>query len=101
MAPSSNSSSLSLFEDQFNVSVMNPEGKKFESVNRVQAVGLTYGVNILLDVNCDLFKCKVGEGLSICLASTLDLDGGRDDGVWDQRGETNLANNYEYVMYGE
>mmetsp|Transcript_13852 Transcript_13852/g.20415 ORF Transcript_13852/g.20415 Transcript_13852/m.20415 type:complete len:145 (-) Transcript_13852:109-543(-) len=89
-----------LFEDIFDVRQLNPEGKKFDRVNRMSCKGLTYEMELLLDFNCEIYPISEGEKLSIVLASTLNLDGTLDDGSYQPSDEASLADNYEYVMHG-
>lgn len=90
-----------LFEDIFEVGKLNPDGKKFERVNRLECKGLTYDVDVLLDTNCDIYPVKEGDRLTFVLASTLDLSGKPDDGTYKPLSdEVTLADKYEYVMHG-
>ena len=43
-----------LYQDIFDVQKINPEGKKFEKVNRLLCKGLTNDVQLLIDINCDI-----------------------------------------------
>ena len=97
------SSSL-LFEDIFEVTELNPDGKKFETVNRLAATGTTYECDLLLDINCQIYSVKAGEKRTVVLASTLNLDGTPDDHFSynsSAKGtEPSLADAYDYVMHG-
>lgn len=97
------SSSL-LFEDIFEVTELNPDGKKFESVNRLAATGTTYECDLLLDINCQIYSVKAGEKRTMVLASTLNLDGTPDDHFSYNSSangtEPSLADAYDYVMHG-
>ena len=69
-----------LFEDIFEVTALNPDGKKnFDNVNRIAATGSTYECDLLLDINSQIYSIKEGEKISMALASTLNLDGTPDD----------------------
>ncbi|CAM9307799.1 unnamed protein product [Phaeothamnion confervicola] len=92
-----------LFEDIFSVNKLNPDGKKFDRVNRLACKGLTYETELLLDINCEIYSVMEGDKITFVLASTLDLDGAPDDGTYrmlDQGSEVTLADQYEYVMHG-
>ena len=57
-----------------------------------------------LDVNTELYPCAVGDRLHIVLASTLSLDGSKDDNKgWREvgSGEQSLADLFEYVCHGK
>lgn len=90
-----------LFAATFAVSDIKPE--KYDRVARVFANtedGETY---MHLDINTDLFSCAVLDRLHIVLASTLCLDGIKDDvkGGWREPDGLNLADEYEYVCHGK
>eukprot|EP00588_Corethron_pennatum_P006541 CAMPEP_0194291348 /NCGR_PEP_ID=MMETSP0169-20130528/43210_1 /TAXON_ID=218684 /ORGANISM="Corethron pennatum, Strain L29A3" /LENGTH=141 /DNA_ID=CAMNT_0039039207 /DNA_START=172 /DNA_END=597 /DNA_ORIENTATION=- len=89
-----------LFEDIFVVEQLNPDGKKFERVNRIQATGTTFECDLLLDTNSEIYPIMEEEKITVVLSSTLSLDGRPDDGEYDQSGEPTMADNYEYVMHG-
>lgn len=72
-----------LFDDIFDLRTMNDHGKKFEKINRLHCKGTTYDVDLVLDVNSELFSTKIGDRINISLASTLSLDGTPDDGSYN------------------
>ena len=99
------SSRVTLFEDIFEITSLNPEGKKFERVNRLAASGTTFECDLLLDYNCQIYSLYEGEKMTLVLASTLNLDGSPDDHTsynpaLAHKNETTLADGYEYVMHG-
>ena len=100
----SSSAKVTLFEDIFEVTTLNPDGKKFDTVNRLAATGTTYECDLLLDTNCQIYPVKAGEKRTVVLASTLNLDGTPDDhfsyNSSANGAETNLADAYDYVMHG-
>mmetsp|Transcript_1517 Transcript_1517/g.2063 ORF Transcript_1517/g.2063 Transcript_1517/m.2063 type:complete len:149 (-) Transcript_1517:257-703(-) len=93
---------VTLFEDIFEVGNLNPDGKKFEKVNRLVAIGTTFECDLLLDINCEIYNVREGEKVTLVLASTLHLDGSPADHFSFQpnSSEPTLADNYEYVMHG-
>ncbi len=117
----STSARVTLFEDIFSITSLNPEGKKFERVNRLSATGTTFECDLLLDYNCQIYTLLEGEKMTFVLASTLNLDGSPDDhtsynpttnasvmrggggrggGGGSSAIDRTLADNYEYVMHG-
>lgn len=95
------SSKVTLFEDIFEVTALNPDGYKFERVNRIQAVGTTFECDLLLDINCEIYSLKEADKVTLVLASTLHLDGSPADHFsYAPSNEPTLADNYEYVMHG-
>lgn len=96
------SAKVTLFEDIFEVTALNPDGYKFERVNRIQAVGTTFECDLLLDINCEIYSLKETDKFTLVLASTLHLDGSPADhfSYVPNNTEPSLADNYEYVMHG-
>ncbi|KAI9099480.1 hypothetical protein DFS34DRAFT_617704 [Phlyctochytrium arcticum] len=100
-----------LFESTFEVKDIDPFGKKFDRVSRIKAESETVDIEILLDVNTEIYPLNVGEKFSFLLASTLSLDATTTSStaedaqpreIWRQKaGEQSLADAYEYVMYGK
>ena len=92
-----------LFQDIFDVQKINPEGKKFEKVNRLLCKGLTNDVQLLIDINCDIgFKVHEGDKISVAFASSLAMDGSLDDGTYKMyTDEPTLLDQYEYAMHGQ
>ena len=100
----SSTARVTLFEDIFEVTALNPDGKRFDSVNRIDATGTTYECQLLLDINSQIYSIKDGEKITLVLASTLNLDGTPDDHLSytpiGSSGEASLADTYDYVMHG-
>ena len=57
-----------LFEDMFEIVDMNPDGKKFDRVSRLVSKGVQFQMDMLLDVNTEIYKMKKGERFSCALA---------------------------------
>ena len=101
----STSAKVTLFEDIFEVTELNPDGKRFERVNRLAATGTTFECDLLLDINSEIYNVRDGEKITLVLASTLHLDGSPADHFsfipnTQSTTEPSLADNYEYVMHG-
>jgi DNA-directed RNA polymerase I, II, and III subunit RPABC3 len=91
-----------LFESSF--SLTNVNAQKYDRVARLTATSTSNTTFITLDVNTDLFPIAVGDRVHIMLASTLQLDGTKDDGKgWRDvgKGEPSLADMYDYVCHGK
>lgn len=89
-----------IFQEEFRVEEVNPDGKKFDKVNRLMCRGsrLT-GVELLVDVNSELFDAKVEDRLRVCLARHLSLDGHAEH--YEQvLGKASLLDEYDYAMHG-
>ena len=57
-------------------------------------------MELILDVNSELFDAKGGDITTIALASTLALDGSQDDGSFNPYPGPSLLDSYDYVMHG-
>lgn len=91
-----------LFHDTFTVTSLNSQ--KYDRVARLSANTENGDTFLTLDVNTELFPCTVGERLQVLLASTLSLDGSKDDGKgWRDvsKGERSLADDHDYVCHGK
>ena len=89
-----------LFEDTFDLRALNENGKKFERVNRLHCKGTTFDVDLVLDVNAELFQVSTNDRIVVALASTLSLTGAPDDGKYNPAMGPSLGDPYDYVMHG-
>ncbi|KAL6342350.1 hypothetical protein AAG906_009023 [Vitis piasezkii] len=89
-----------LFGDIFKVIQIDPDGKKFDKVSRIEAQSEQLDMYMQLDVNTEIYPMHAGEKFAMSLASTLDLDGTPDTGYYTQAGRKSLADKFEYVMHG-
>jgi DNA-directed RNA polymerases I, II, and III subunit RPABC3 len=103
-APVLSADKTTLFEDIFEITALNPDGMKWDKVNRLQAIGTTFECELLLDIHCELFRIDENEKCTLVLASTLHLDGSPADHSSyvpsSSQSEPSLADNYDYVMHG-
>lgn len=97
-------------------------------VSRIVMHGDNYDMDMVLDINCELYKVGVGTRLNVVLASSLNKDGTADEKYYNQvraafkwpplrpalcahsrrcavvllqSGEESLMDGYEYVMHGK
>ena len=89
-----------VFEDIFELRQLNPKGKKFEKINRLYCKGTSYDVDLIVDVNCELFELQEGERMNFALATSIKTDGSADDGVYNPHPGPTLMDSYDYVMHG-
>ena len=89
-----------LFEDQFEVTDVDPQGKKFENVSRLACKSSTYEMELIFDVQTELYPMKKREKFNFAIARTLDMSGADDSGVYNQSGEPSLLDKYDYCMHG-
>ena len=91
-----------LFDDTFTVSNVN--SAKYDRVSRITATSIDNSCHVTLDVNTELYPIQEGEKLVMNLASTLSLDGSKDDAKgWREvgMGESTLADDFDYVCHGK
>lgn len=107
-----------LFSSTFTISSIN--SAKYDRVSRLSAHTENGDTSITLDVNIELLPISVQDRLQIVLASTLSLDGSKDDsgtkgwrdvaigggggglgGVGGGGSEPSLADEYDYVCHGK
>jgi DNA-directed RNA polymerase I, II, and III subunit RPABC3 len=80
------------------------------TVSRIKARSDLYEMDLVLDINVDVYPVSQGDRLTVCLATTLNLDG---TPMPTAKGQANtfeydptigtrdtLADRYEYVMFG-
>eukprot|EP00897_Mesotaenium_endlicherianum_P000132 jgi/Mesen1/10119/ME000075S09629 len=75
-----------LLEDIFTINDMDPGGKKFDKVSRVVAHSEQLDMDMVLDVNSEVYPVQRGDKFTVVLAPTLSLDGVPDEGIFDQVG---------------
>jgi len=99
-------SDAQLFDDTFKIERINAE--KYDRVARIYCKSLDASVDMALDINTELFPCAVGETLQIVIATSLYLDGSKDEekGWRDAtkaggNNETMLSDMFEYVCHGK
>ncbi|KAI9862128.1 MAG: DNA-directed RNA polymerases I, II, and III subunit RPABC3 [Trichoglossum hirsutum] len=95
------SADAQLFDDTFNITAV--DSQKYDRVSRLTGISTGNDITMTLDVNTELYPCSIGDTLQLVLASTLSLDGSKDDGKgWRiaNEGETSLADIFDYVCHG-
>eukprot|EP00761_Pharyngomonas_kirbyi_P009365 gb/GECH01009381.1/.p1 GENE.gb/GECH01009381.1/~~gb/GECH01009381.1/.p1 ORF type:complete len:147 (+),score=27.39 gb/GECH01009381.1/:1-441(+) len=94
-----------LMEDIFEVKNKDPDGKKFDKVSRIIATSQHQELDMVLDVNTDIYPVYIGDRLTVALAATLELGGKMDSGRYDPLLGTaekpSLMDKYDYVMHGK
>lgn len=91
-----------LFDETLTITALNAE--KYDRVSRLAATSQDSLTVMTLDINHELFPVSVGESVHMVLASSLSLDGSKDDGRgWRDAGraeEASLADMFDYVCHG-
>jgi DNA-directed RNA polymerase I, II, and III subunit RPABC3 len=91
-----------LFEETFSITGISDH--KYDRVSRISGTSPSSETFMTLDINKELYPCAGGDRIHMVLASTLNLDGSKDDGKgWRDvgRGMGSLADMYEYVCHGK
>lgn len=91
-----------LYEETFTITSLN--NQKYDRVSRLTATSADSSTICSLDINHELYPVSVNDPLQLMLASTLNLDGSKDDKAWRQVGagsEATLADMWDYVCYGK
>jgi len=90
-----------LLDDIFDVKDIDKDGKKFDRVSRIYATSENYEMELILDVNTDIYPIDINTKVTLAITTSLNLDGSPDEGVYDQQGKATLADKFEYVMHGK
>lgn len=100
---SGDSGDTQLFDEFFTITEF--DQTKYDRVARITGYSHDGTTSFTLDINTELFPVEQGESLKLVLASSLSLDGSKDDGRgWKDDGhnpEPTLAEIYDYVCYGK
>lgn len=76
-----------LFDDTFTITSLNSQ--KYDRVSRITGTSADSLTVLSLDVNTEIYPVNVGEPIQLVLASTLNLDGSKEDpssGSWREIG---------------
>ena len=90
-----------LYEDTFSISNVNQQ--KYDRVSRISGTSSDNTTAMTLDINHELFPVTEGESVQMLLATTLNLDGTKDERGWmdTSASESTLADMFDYVCYGK
>lgn len=101
-------SDATLFEDHFTIGAI--DQSKYDRVARISATSHDSQTTFTLDINTELYPCAVGDTLTMALASSLSMDGSKDDtkgwrdvarGTQGGAADATLADIYDYVCHGK
>ncbi len=91
-----------LFSDTIRISEIDKDGKYFEKVSRIEAVGEETDCKVSLDINTDIYSVNKDSIYSILLVTSL--DGNTHDNKFSYdifQKKNTLMDSYEYVMHGK
>ncbi|KAJ8409463.1 hypothetical protein AAFF_G00228640 [Aldrovandia affinis] len=81
---------------------IDPDGKKFDRVSRLHCESESFKMDLILDVNNQIYPVDLGDKFRLVIASTLYEDGTPDDGEYNpQDDRPSRADQFDYVMYGK
>jgi DNA-directed RNA polymerase I, II, and III subunit RPABC3 len=95
-------SDSNLYEDTFTVTAV--DTGRYDRVGRIKGTSADNTTVMTLDINTDIYPLGQGDNISLLIASTLNLDGSKDDeerGWREKKGEQTLADMYDYVCHGK
>ncbi len=94
------STDAALYEDSFQITTVLDQ--TYDRVARVMGITSNSDTSLTLDINSELFPLQTGEAITMLIATTLNLDGTKDERGWrNQANEETLANLWDYVCYGK
>ena len=74
----------------------------FVLVSRLHCESESFKMDLILDVNTQIYPVELGEKFRMVLATTLKEDGTPDDGEYNMADTgPSRADQFEYVMYGK
>lgn len=89
-----------LFSDLFRVESLNPG--KYDRVSRIEAQSTAHpDLQLSLDINTELYQVQKGETITVSIASSLGEQNPSRSWRPPRAGETSLADEYDYVMFGK
>ncbi|VDK56241.1 unnamed protein product [Anisakis simplex] len=90
-----------LFDDSFLVKDVDPDGKKFDRVSRLFCDSESFKMELILDVNTQLYPMNLNDKFRLMLATTLRDDGLSDEPEYDPLVHYARVDQFEYVMFGK
>jgi len=94
------SNDATLYEEQFEITTVLDQ--TYDRVARVMGTSPNSDTSLTLDVNSELYPLQTGEHVQMLIATTLNLDGTKDERGWREKpGEETLASSFDYVCYGK
>ena len=94
------STDAALYEETFLITTVLDQ--TYDRVARVMGSSNNSDTSITLDINSELYPLATGDQVTMLVASTLNLDGTKDERGWrDDPGKETLANMWDYVCYGK
>jgi DNA-directed RNA polymerase I, II, and III subunit RPABC3 len=91
-----------IFQAFFEITDIDPHGKKFDRVSRIVATSDNILSEVTLDINTQIYPMQVGEKFTLLLVESLDgsVVDVKQKEQWKPI-QKSLADDYDYVMYGK
>ncbi len=91
-----------ILEDTFRIERLDPDGRVYQRVSRMECATATGSLKITSDINVEEFPLMENTCLVIALATTLNEDGTMEKKVYDHSvyHRATLLNRYDYAMHG-
>lgn len=86
------------FDDVIMVDRIDPDGKKYDKVSRIEARSEEYNMEMQVDLNTEIYPVRVGERFRMAITPSLHLDGKAV--ASDEGAPKSLADKFEYVAHG-
>ncbi|OQV24375.1 DNA-directed RNA polymerases I, II, and III subunit RPABC3 [Hypsibius exemplaris] len=90
-----------IFEDIFDVKDIDPEGKKFDRVSRLHCESESFKMDLILDVNTQIYPVDLGDKFRMVISGTLGDDTSDEAAEYKDISQFPKAEQYEYIMYGK
>uniref|UniRef100_A0A915EGW7 DNA-directed RNA polymerases I, II, and III subunit RPABC3 n=1 Tax=Ditylenchus dipsaci TaxID=166011 RepID=A0A915EGW7_9BILA len=89
------------FDDLFIVKNIDSEGKKFDRVSRLVCDSESFKMDLILDINSQIYAMNLGEKFRLMIIESMRQDGLTDEGDYDGEVDNPRMRSFEYVMYGK
>ena len=94
------STDSTLYEEAFEITTVLDQ--TYDRVARIIGTSSNADTSLTLDINSELYPLQTGEHIQMLIATTLNLDGTKDERGWREKpGEETLASSFDYVCYGK
>ncbi|GAV08024.1 hypothetical protein RvY_17782 [Ramazzottius varieornatus] len=90
-----------IFEDIFDVKDIDPEGRKFDRVSRLHCESESFKMDLILDVNIQIYPIELGDKFRLVIAKSLGEETSEEDAEYQDISRFPKADQYEYIMYGK
>lgn len=90
-----------IVEDVFEITGIDPEGKKFERVSRIKAKSQNFEMDLELDIHSELLRIRQNDRLSFVLTKALKSGKSLSEDT-DSKSEMEIdTGKFDYIMNGK